>query len=89
MALPLETIMLPIFASDLFGQKSVNKFIGLFVSVNTAGYALGAPVVNLSYDVFGNYTVALVGSAVLMLIVTFAMQYVITAAHNERKRIEG
>lgn len=87
MALPLETIMLPIFASDLFGQKSVNKFMGLFVSVNTAGYAVGAPVVNLSFDVFGNYTVALVASAVIMICVTFAMQYVITAAHNERKRI--
>lgn len=89
LALPLETIMLPIFASDLFGQKSVNKFMGLFVSINTAGYAVGAPVVNLSYDVFGNYTVALVGSAIIMILVTVAMQYVITASHKERKRIEG
>lgn len=88
LALPLETIMLPIYAGDLFGQKSVNKFIGLFVSINTAGYAVGAPVVNLSYDVFGSYTVALVGSAIIMVMVTIAMQYVITASHNERKRIE-
>ena len=59
------------------------------MSINTAGYAVGAPVVNLSYDVFGNYTVALVGSAIIMILVTVAMQYVITASHKERKRIEG
>lgn len=88
LALPLETIMLPIFASDLFGQKSFNKFMGLFVSVNTAGYAIGSPVVNLSFDMFGNYNVALVGSAVITIVTASLMQYVITAAHNERKRVE-
>lgn len=88
LALPLETIMLPIYAGDLFGQKSVNKFMGLFVSINTAGYAVGAPVVNLSFDIFGNYTVALTGSAIIMVLVTIAMQYVITASHNERKKIQ-
>ena len=89
LALPLETIMLPIYAGDLFGQKSVNKFIGLFVSINTAGYAVGAPAVNLTFDIFGNYTVALVGSAIIMTLVTVAMQYVITASHNERKKTQG
>jgi len=49
-ALPLETIMLPIYASDFFGEKSYNKILGLFVSINTAGYALGTPIVNVCFD---------------------------------------
>ena len=28
--------------------------LGIFASVNTAGYALGAPLANLCYDIFGN-----------------------------------
>ncbi|MBR3933799.1 MAG: MFS transporter, partial [Clostridia bacterium] len=53
LALPLETIMLPIYAGDLFGQKSFNKILGIFVSVNTAGYAVGAPIINIIFDKVG------------------------------------
>ena len=84
-ALPLETVMLPNFAIDLMGQKSFDKALGLFVSLNTAGYALGTPLVNVVYDVFGTYKPILFILAGLMVIVSLAMQYVITAAHGERK----
>lgn len=32
LAFPLETIILPIFSSDLFGDKSFNKVLGIFGS---------------------------------------------------------
>jgi len=87
LSLPLETIMLPIFASDLFGEKSFNKILGLFVSVNTAGYALGAPISNLCYDLSGSYNIALYACSVLMIGVLVTMNLVITAANRQRKMV--
>ena len=89
LSLPLETIMLPIYASDLFGEKSFNKILGLFVSVNTAGYALGAPVSNLCYDITGSYNVVLYVSSVLMLGVIVAMNLVITTSNRQRKAVSS
>lgn len=74
MALPLETIMLPIYAGDLFGQRSFDKVLGVFVSVNTAGYAVGAPLANLCFDVFGSYKIALISAGIIMSVVVVAMQ---------------
>ncbi len=88
LSLPLETIMLPIYASDLFGEKAFNKILGLFVSVNTAGYALGAPVSNLCFDITGSYNFALYVSCGLMICVILAMNLVITASNRQRKKIE-
>lgn len=87
LALPLETIMLPIYASDLFGERSFNQVLGIFVSVNTAGYALGAPLINLCFDTFGSYTPGFYVGAALMLAVTVGIQIVITLANIEKKKI--
>lgn len=88
-ALPLETIMLPIFAGDLFGERSYDKTLGLFVSVNTAGYAVGAPLTNWFFDRFGTYTPMFLLCAVLMVIVTIVSQFNVTAAHKIRKEQEA
>lgn len=88
LAMPLETIMLPIYASDLFGEHSYNKLLGIVSAVNTAGFALGAPVANLCYDTTGSYNIALYGGAALMVVATVVMQFVITAAHKEQKKVE-
>ncbi len=88
LALPLETIMLPIYASDLFGAKSFNQVLGIFVSVNTAGYALGAPLINWCFDKFGSYTPGFYVGALLMFLVTVGINVVIFMAHRIRKQIE-
>ena len=87
LALPLETIMLPIFAGDLFGDKSFNKILGIIASVNTAGYALGAPAANLCYDLLGSYNAALYISSGIMVLVMIGMHFVISAANKQRKII--
>ncbi len=89
LALPLETIMLPIFAGDLFGEKSYNKILGIIASVNTAGYALGAPLANLCFDITGNYQIALYIACGLMAVTTIVMQFVITAAKKQKIAIES
>jgi predicted MFS family arabinose efflux permease len=85
LALPLETIMLPIYAADLFGEASYEKILGLFVSVNVLGYAFGVPAVNLCYDLIGTYTPILLATSVIMLVVTVIMQFVITKANGLKR----
>ena len=89
LALPLETIMLPIYASDLFGERSYEKVLGIFVSVNVTGYALGAPTLNLCYDLFGTYTPMLIACAIIMVLVTVIIQYVISKAHSVREEVNA
>ena len=86
LALPLETVMLPIFAGDLFGEKSYSKILGIVVSVNTAGYAVGSPVVNLCYDLTGSYNTALYISCGVILAVLVTMQFIISAANREHRK---
>ena len=87
-ALPLETIMLPLFASELFGNKCFAKIVGIFSAACTAGFAIGVPFGNLCFDLLGNYNLAFIIFASLMLFVTIAMQFVVKAAHQDRKEIE-
>jgi len=86
-AMPLETVMLPFFAAELFGNKAFAKVLGLFTAASTAGFALGAPFANLCYDVLGNYNMAFVVFAVLMLFVSITMQFVLRASMKDRKKI--
>ena len=86
-AMPLETIMLPLFASELFGNKCFAKTVGVFTAACTAGFAIGAPFGNLCYDIFGDYNVAFITFSCLMLFVTVAMQFVVRAAHKDRENI--
>lgn len=86
-ALPLETVMLPLYAKDLFGEKSYNKVMGIFVSINTAGYAVGGPLVNLGFDLLGSYVPMFYLTGGIMVAVLIGLQFVITAAHKEQKLI--
>ena len=82
LALPLETVMIPIFALDLFGERSYNKILGIFVSVNYAGFALGTPIMNLCFDNLGSYRPMFVVCAVVMAVVTVVFQFVISASRR-------
>ena len=84
-ALPLETIMLPLIAAEFFGHRSYAFMMGLMVSFNTTGYAIGTPLINWAYDVYKTYTGAMIILCGLMVVVCIMMQFVISAAHKERK----
>ncbi|MBR7110579.1 MAG: MFS transporter [Clostridia bacterium] len=87
-ALPLETIIIPLYACDLFGEKCYSKMLGVFISASTAGCALGSPILNFCFDAMGSYVSAFWGSVILMAIVVVMLQYVITAGHKIRKEVE-
>ena len=79
LALPLETVMLPLIAGDLFGEKEYSKMLGIFVSVNTAGYAIGPLVSNVCFDVIGTYRPVFFAYAVVM----FAVMVVFLFVHGQ------
>ena len=89
LALPMETIMLPLLAADLFGDREFEKLLGIFVSINTAGYAVGVPMSNLSHDLLGSYRPALIATACLMAAVTAAYQFILRAAERKRAEVEA
>ena len=84
LALPLETIMLPIYARELFGEKRFNEALGIFASVNTAGYAVGEPLSQLCFDLFGNYNICIYISVAMMLIALVVVHIVITVAKKQQ-----
>lgn len=86
--LPLQTVILPLLATECFGHKSYAFLMGIMVSFNTLGFALGAPLINAIFDLTGTYTVVMAASAGILTIVAVVMQLVITAAHRERKQLE-
>lgn len=88
-ALPMETVMIPLIASDLFGAKGYAKVLGVFVSVSSAGYALGAPLTNLVYDRTGSYNFGFYAMSALLLVIAILFQFVITAAARKRVQADG
>ena len=88
-AFPLDTIMLPIYSSDLFGEKSFEKMLGIFVSLNYAGFACSAPLMNFCYDKLGSYHVALVASAVISVGIVIGLQLIISASQRQRRALES
>jgi MFS family permease len=87
LAMPLETVILPIYAADLFGKKDYAKILGIFVSANTAGYAVGSPLLNLFYDTLGSYVPGLFGVGAIMSIMLIILQFTISLAHKDSKKI--
>ena len=83
LSLPLETLVVPLIVSDLFGTVSYEKFLGLFIAINYAGYALGSPTVNLCYDIFGSYKPILLTFSLLMIPICIGFQFVISATKKE------
>ena len=86
LALPLETVMLPIITGDLFGQRSFDEVLGLFGSANAIGYAVASPVMNLFYDIYRTYSYGMFICLGLLMGVMILMQVVITSAYRTRNK---
>ena len=80
LALPLETVMLPIYTREFFDKESFGRMLGILVAVNTAGYALGAPFLNMIYDLSGSYAAGFITVGAIMLAVLVTVQILISQA---------
>ena len=79
--------MLSLITTDLFGNKSFDKLLGIVSALNVAGYAVGAPLMNWCYDLFGTYVPFIWVCVGIMAVVTVMYQFVITSAAKQRKAI--
>ena len=61
--------------------------MGIVVSVNVSGYAIGGPLVNVVFDLTGSYMPALLGCAVIMVGVFITMHFVISSANRMKRSI--
>ena len=85
LALPLETVMLPIYTREFFDKESFGRMLGILVAVNTAGYALGAPFLNMIYDLSGSYAAGFITVGAIMLVVMVTVQILISQAKRAKK----
>ena len=89
LALPLETVMIPLIAADLFGEKDFGKLLGFFVAANYSGYALGGFTFNLVFDMTGSYVNILLLTAAMMLGIFVVFQLIIRSAQKLRKQVQA
>lgn len=85
-ALPLENIMLPLIAADMFGDRSYAKIMGMVVAFNTAGHAVGAPLTDLMFDTSPDhsYRMVFIIYAVLLAAIAIVFEILLRKAEKER-----
>lgn len=88
-ALPLETIMIPLLVSEMFGRKSYSKVMGYYLGLNTFGYAVGAPMVNFFFDAFGSYREIFAIFCVVLFVNLIVIQFVFAIAKKDRIAYEA
>lgn len=87
-AMPLETVMIPLISSDLFGTASYAKVLGIFYSANSLGLCLGSPLCDIYRDLAGgSYRSCYWFFTATMVAVTIGFQMVIRAANKDKENI--
>lgn len=86
LALPLETLVVPLIVNDLFGSVSYGKMLGIFSAINYAGYALGSPIINASFDLLDSYKYAFGVCGVVMVCGCVVFGFVLKEANKVRRQ---
>lgn len=86
-ALPLETIVIPLLTGDLFGQTDYVKILGVFMAANTIGLCIGSPIGELFYTLFKTYVPAIWIFAGIMVVVSVSFQIVLNTVNKEKAAI--
>ncbi len=86
-AMPLETVMIPLLSSDLFGLESYTKVLGIFMAMNSLGLCLGSPLGDIYYDLFGTYIPCFWFFCGLMVVIAIAFRRVIRMAEKDKETI--
>ena len=87
-ALPLETILIPLLVFEIFGKKSHAKIMGYYLGLNVFGYAVGGPLADFFYGKFHSYRLILLVFAVLMTLSALAIQFTFVKAKKDRIAFE-
>lgn len=81
----IATVDASVIASKLFGTKYYGEIYGFTTTFTNAGYAVGAPVIGLVYDVAGSYAAAWVLFAVIAVVMTVLLLYSVNASKKEAR----
>ena len=87
-ALPLETVMLAIYASELFGEKSFGKVLGILLTMHYVGSAIASPAMNMCFDLTGSYKPAFVAIGIAMALMLIMLQIAVSSAKRLRSKAE-
>lgn len=88
MALPIETVLLPLLTMELIGQKAYARVMGIIVGIVQLGYCGGSLIPNYFFDHFGTYRGIYTAFGCLVLITVTVVNICITKAHKERAVLE-
>lgn len=86
-AIPLETVMIPLLTNDLFGSASYNKVLGIFMAMNSLGLCLGSPFGELIRKIFGSYRPCFWIFSAILVVVIISYQVVISSAQKQKNAI--
>ena len=86
-AIPLETVMIPLLTNDLFGSASYNKVLGVFVSMNSLGLCLGTPLGELLRRITGDYRICFWLFSAIMVAVIVCYQFILRTAYKDKNAI--
>lgn len=87
-AMPLETVMIPLISNDLFGTASYAKVMGILYAANSLGLCLGSPLCDMYRELAGgSYRACYWFFTGLMVLVTIGFQLVIRAAYKDKEKI--
>lgn len=86
-ALPLETVMIPLMTNDLFGSASYSKVLGIFMAMNSLGLCLGSPLGELFRKITGDYRSSFWFFGIVLVAVIVSYQFVLQAANKQKAAI--
>lgn len=87
LALPLETLVVPLIANDLFGSKDYDKILGYLIAANYTGCALSGPFINIFADIGWGYTPGLLLLSGIMAVALLIMQLTISKAWKVKEAV--
>lgn len=85
--LPLETVMIPLLVSQLFGRRAFSHIMGYYLALNCLGYAVGVVTTNLAFDAMGTYRPMLIVLTAIMIGAGLVSQFSILLADRDRIRV--
>ncbi|MBR6709422.1 MAG: MFS transporter, partial [Clostridia bacterium] len=89
LALPIETVVVPLLVSELFGRRAHSTIMGYYTSLNVLGYACGVPLANLAYDLTGSYRGILIALTVTMALTAVFSLLSLQMARRDRLALES
>lgn len=87
LALPLETLVVPLIANDLFGSKDYDKILGFLIAANYTGCALSGPFINIFADIGWGYKPGLLILSGIMALALLIMQFAINKAWKKKDEV--